>query len=499
MHYRLSQKTVGLEDAVLLVSTFGMRQSTSMGCMMDFIHDDFLLHSETARQLYHNYAASQPILDYHCHLSPADIAVDRRFADLTEIWLQGDHYKWRAMRANGVDERYCTGNAAPYEKFLAWARTVPATLRNPLYHWTHLELKRYFGINELLNEQSSKAVWDRANELLATPDFSVRELIRKFRIVVLCSTDDPCDDLAHHRVIAAANPGFRVYPAFRPDQALAVGAPTKFNSWVDRLATASDTVISTFKNFLDALKKRHDFFHDHGARISDHGLARCPANWCTEAEAAAIFNQTRAGKTPNSDDQERFTSFLMVFFGHLDAEKGWTKQLHLGALRNCNTRLVSKLGPDTGFDSIGDWNQGAALCSYLDRLEQEGALPKIILYSVNPSDNYVLATLCGNFQDGSIAGKVQFGSAWWFLDQKEAMEWQLNALSNTGLLSRFIGMLTDSRSFMSFPRHEYFRRVLCDLLGRDVERGELPNDVRLLGEIVSNICFANARQYFGLE
>jgi glucuronate isomerase len=465
---------------------------------MEFIHDDFLLHSETARQLYHNYAAGEPILDYHSHLSPADIATDRRFNDLSAIWLEGDHYKWRAMRANGIDERYCTGDATPYEKFLAWARTVPATLRNPLYHWTHLELKRYFGVSELLDERSARIIWDKANAMLATPELSVRQILRKFRVLALCTTDDPCDDLAHHKTIAADRPGFRVYPTFRPDQALQVNAPGKFNSWTARLAAASNRAILKFTDFLEALQQRHDYFHAHGARISDHGLARCPADWCTQSEAAAIFDTARAGTPATPEEQARFASFLMVFFGRLDAEKGWTKQLHLGALRNANTRLVRQLGPDTGFDSIGDWNQAEALCRYLDRLDQEHALPKTIVYNVNPTDNYVLATAVGNFQDGSVAGKVQFGSAWWFLDQKEAMEWQLNALSNTGLLSRFVGMLTDSRSFMSFPRHEYFRRVLCDVLGRDVERGELPNDVPLLGAMVKNICFANAREYLGL-
>jgi glucuronate isomerase len=466
---------------------------------MEFIHDDFLLHSDTARQLYHNYASGEPVLDYHSHLPPRDIATDRQFSDLSQIWLEGDHYKWRAMRANGVHERYCTGHASPYEKFLAWARTVPATLRNPLYHWTHLELKRYFGLSDLLNEQSARGIWDHANAMLATPEFSVQNIIRKFRIVGLCSTDDPCDDLTYHQKLIAFNPGFQLFPTFRPDQALSVNVPQKFNQWVDRLGAASDISVSSFQHFLSALKKRHDYFHANGARISDHGLPRCPANWSTESEAATVFAKARAGTVASADEQEGFASFLMMFFGRLDAEKGWTKQLHLGALRNNNSRLVSQLGPDTGFDSIGDWNQAAPLCSYLDRLDREGALPKIILYNLNPADNYVFATAIGNFQDGSIAGKVQLGSAWWFLDQKESIELQINALSNTGLLSRFIGMLTDSRSFMSFPRHEYFRRILCDLLGRDVERGELPNDIALLGGMVRNICFANAKQYLGLE
>jgi glucuronate isomerase len=466
---------------------------------MEFIHDDFLLHSETARQLYHNYAAGEPILDYHSHLSPADIASDRQFNDLSQIWLEGDHYKWRAMRANGIDERYCTGDAAPYKKFLAWARTVPATLRNPLYHWTHLELKRYFDVGELLDERSAKAIWDKANALLATPECSVRHILGKFRILALCTSDDPCDDLCPHKAIAADNPGFRVYPTFRPDQALLVSAPGKFNSWVERLSTASNTAISKFQDFLGALKQRHDYFHANGGRISDHGLSRCPVDWCKESEAAAIFDRARSGTAATAEEQERFASFLMLFFGRMDAEKGWTKQLHLGALRNANTRLVRQLGADTGFDSIGDQKQAETLCAYLNRLEEERALPKTIVYNLNPADNYVFATAVGNFQDGSVAGKVQFGSAWWFLDQKEAIEWQLNALSSTGLLSRFIGMLTDSRSFMSFPRHEYFRRVLCDMLGRDVERGELPGDIALLGTLVKDICFGNARQYLGLQ
>jgi glucuronate isomerase len=455
---------------------------------MEFIHDDFLLHSETARQLYHNYAAGEPILDYHSHLSPADIASDRRFADLTQVWLEHDHYKWRAMRANGIDERYCTGEAARYEKFLAWARTVPATLRNPLYHWTHLELKRYFGVSDFLDESSANAIWEKANSKLAAPELSVQGIIRKFHVVALCTSDDPCDDLMHHKKIA-----------FRPDQALRVNDTARFNCWVERLTAASNKTIDRFPDFLDALKQRHDYFHAQGGRISDHGLAYCPTNWCTESEAAAIFERARKGIPAGAEEQEQFASFLMLFFGRMDAEKGWTKQLHVGALRNTNARLVQQLGPDTGFDSIGDWSQAEALCGYLDRLDQEDALPKTVVYNGNPVDNYVFATAIGNFQDGSIAGKIQLGSGWWFLDQKEAIEWQLNVLSNVGLLSRFIGMVTDSRSFLSFPRHEYFRRVLCNLLGRDVEKGELPHDIPLLGAMVKNICFDNARKYLGLE
>ncbi len=466
---------------------------------MEFIHDDFLLQSKMARRLYHDYAAAEPILDYHSHLPAAEIAMDRRFHDLSEIWLEGDHYKWRAMRANGVSERYCTGDALPYEKFLAWARTVPFTLRNPLYHWTHLELKRYFGISELLSESNSKFVWERANTRLQSGDLTAKGILRKFKVRLLCTTDDPGDDLSSHRAINASQAGFRVYPTFRPDSALLVDTPDTFNAWVHRLEEASKLEISSLGNFLDALKRRHDFFHANGGRLSDHGLAVCYAARCSDRQASAIFAKARAGNAASNEEQEQFASFLMLFFGRLDAEKGWTKQLHLGAIRNVNTPRVRGLGPNTGFDSIGDWAQAAPLCGYLDMLEQEQALPKTIVYNVNPADNYVFATAVGNFQDGSIAAKVQFGSAWWFLDQKEAIEGQLNALSNTGLLARFIGMLTDSRSFMSFPRHEYFRRILCDLLGRDVQNGELPNDEKLLGTMVRNICFSNAQQYLGLE
>ncbi len=466
---------------------------------MEFIHDDFLLHSETARRLYHDYAADQPILDFHSHLPPADIASDRIFQNLFEIWLEGDHYKWRVMRANGVAERYCTGDASPYEKFLAWARTVPFTLRNPLYHWTHLELKRCFGISELLNENNAKSVWDRANTLLRSRDLSAKGILRKFNVQAACTTDDPCDDLSHHRAVNTSGGDLRVYPTFRPDGALLVHTPKSFNAWVERLEGASNIAVSNFQHFLDALKQRHDFFHANGGRLSDHGLPYCYSSRCTETQAAAIFAKARAGNAATGDEREQFASFLMLFFGRMDAEKGWTKQLHLGAIRNANTRQTREIGPNTGFDSVGDWPQAEAFCRFLDHLSQENLLPKMIVYNVNPADNYVFATAVGNFQDGSVAGKIQFGSGWWYLDQKEAIEWQLNALSNNGLLSRFVGMLTDSRSFMSFPRHEYFRRVLCNLIGRDVENGELPNDEQLLGTMIRNICFRNAKQYLGLE
>jgi len=467
--------------------------------LKEFIHDDFLLQSETARRLYHGYAASEPILDYHSHLPAAEIAADRSFQDLYEIWLEGDHYKWRVMRANGIPESCCAGDGAPYEKYLAWAHTVPFCLRNPLYHWTHLELKRYFGINQLLNENNAKLVWDRANSLLRSGELSAQGILRKFQVRVVCTSDDPCDDLSSHRAVNHAQNDFRVYPTFRPDKALAVQDPVAFNAWLAQLEAASNLSAPTLASFLNALKQRHDYFHALGGRLSDHGLSYCYALPCTERQAAAIFTKVRGGNSPSQEEQEQFASFLMLFFGRLDAEKGWTKQLHLGAIRNANTRRTLQLGPNTGFDSIGDWPQAATLCTYLNLLEQENALPKVVIYNVNPADNYVLATAVGNFQDGEIAGKVQFGSGWWFLDQKEGIEMQLNALSNTGLLSRFVGMLTDSRSFMSFPRHEYFRRVLCNLLGNEMKSGELPNDEQLIGNMVRNICFENAKQYLGLE
>ncbi|MBV9075294.1 MAG: glucuronate isomerase, partial [Acidobacteria bacterium] len=429
---------------------------------------------------------------YHCHLSAKDIADDHRFRDLTEIWLEGDHYKWRAMRANGVPERYCTGNAKPYEKFLAWSRTVPHTLRNPLYHWTHLELKRYFDIDDLLDESTAESIWHKANDRLAQGNFTAHGILEKFHVVALCTTDDPVSSLADHERVRNSGISTAVFPAFRPDRALRVDDPAAFNEWTEKLSEAANTHIARFSDFLGALSKRHQDFHDHGCRLSDHGMNQCYADFCTEPEAAAIFDRARAGEAASAAQFLRFASFMMVFFGELDAGKGWTKQLHLGAYRNASTRAMRTLGRDTGFDAIGDWPQAEALARYLDRLDQNNRLPKMVVYNVNPNDNYAFATVVGSFQDGSIPGKMQFGSGWWFLDQKEGMEWQINALSNCGLLSRFIGMLTDSRSFMSYPRHEYFRRVLCNLIGREVEAGELPDDDELVGSMIRNICFENA-------
>jgi len=467
---------------------------------MHFISPDFLLESDAARTLYHTYAAPEPILDFHCHLSPELIATNHQFADLTEVWLAGDHYKWRAMRANGVPEDFCTGSASPWEKFLAFAKTVPRLIRNPLFHWTHIELKNYFGITALLDERSAPAIWEQANARLTEPAMSTRGILRSSRVLALCTTDDPADSLEHHkRMRADPTLKTRVYPAFRPDKALTVHQPAVFNPWIARLEAAAGVDCTTFPNFLDAIRKRHDAFHAMGARLSDHGLNVVPDADCTDAEAAGIYDAARTGRDVSPADTAKFQSRMMVFFGHLDAEKSWTKQLHLGALRNANTRMFRKMGPDTGWDSIGDWSQVAPLTRYLDRLDAENALPKTIVYNLNPADNYAVCCTLGNFQDGVIAGKVQFGSGWWFLDQKEAMEWQINALSNLGLLSRFVGMLTDSRSFISYPRHEYFRRVLCNMLGSDIEKGLVPADFDHVGGIVRDICFRNAREFFGLE
>jgi glucuronate isomerase len=467
--------------------------------MKTFITENFLLETETARELYFTHAAPQPIYDYHCHLPPKQIAENYRFRNLYDIWLAGDHYKWRAMRANGVAERFCTGDASDEEKYHAFVRTVPYTLRNPLYHWSHLELLRYFGIDEIINEDSAPAIWKTANAQLAAPEFSTHGILEKNRVAVIGTTDDPVDSLEHHIQIRSQGLKTRVYPTFRPDAALKVDQPTAFNAWCTKLSAVANVDLCSLPDFLAALKRRHDFFHEQGCRLSDHGLEACFAAECDEKQAAQIYLKARRGDAATPEETQQFGAFLMLYFGYLDATRGWTKQLHLGAMRNNNTRARQTLGPDTGFDSIGDFPQARALAFYLDRLNQNSDLPKMVLYNLNPNDNYVLASMAGNFQDGAIAGKIQFGSGWWFLDQLEGMTWQLNALSNIGLLRRFVGMLTDSRSFLSYTRHEYFRRLLCNLLGNDVEKGLLPRDMNLLGAMVREICFGNARQYFGLE
>ena len=463
--------------------------------MPSFIPDDFLLQTDAARDLYQNFAEAEPIYDYHCHLPQQQILQNHQFADLAEVWLGGDHYKWRAMRANGVDERFCTGAATPREKFDAWCAAVPHTLRNPLYHWSHLELKRYFGIDTIINPATAGSIWTEANAKLA--NLRVHDILAANKVAVICTTDDPAESLDQHAQIAKLGLKTRVYPTFRPDKALGVNAPAAFSPWVEKLAGAAGASVNTFDDFLAALLKRHGDFHAIGGRISDHGMDTVFADSCTPGEAAAIFNAARRGVAASAADHAKFASFMMLEFGRWDAKKGWTKQLHLGALRNTNTRLLKQLGPDTGFDSIGDFPQTRALARYLDALDSTNELPRTVLYSVNPGDNYAFATMAGNYQDGTVPGKMQLGSGWWFLDQKEAMEWQMNALSNNGLLSRFVGMLTDSRSFLSYTRHEYFRRILCAKLGAEMKAGVLPHDFNLVGRMVADICYHNARRYFG--
>ena len=469
--------------------------------MKHFLDDNFLLQTETAIELFHEFAKSQPIIDYHNHLPPDQVASNHRFRSLTEIWLYGDHYKWRAMRSDGVPERFCTGQTSDWEKFEAWAKTVPHTLRNPLYHWTHMELKFPFGIKDkLLGPATAREIYETCNGLLEQPEFTTQGLLRKFNVLVVCTTDDPVDSLEHHALHARNPKAFtKLYPTWRPDKALAVQDLVAWNGWIDRLEAASGVSIADLGTFMEAMKKRHDFFHASGCRASDHGLENITAVPYTQREVEAVFAKARSKKALNPEEIDKFRSALLHDLAVLDHARGWAQQFHLGALRNNNTRAARTLGPDTGFDSIGDFPQAASLARFLDRLDDKEQLAKTILYNLTPADNDLLATMIGNFQDGSVPGKMQFGSAWWFLDQLDGMEKQLNSLSNMGLLSRFVGMLTDSRSFLSYSRHEYFRRLLCNLLGNDVERGLLPSDKTLLGTLIQDVCFRNARQYFGFE
>ena len=464
-----------------------------------FLTEDFLLHNDVARTLYHEHAANMPIYDYHCHLPPDEIAADRKFDNLTQVWLDGDHYKWRAMRTNGIEERFITGDASAEEKFQAWARTVPATLRNPLYHWTHLELRKPFGISDLLNESSASDIYSRCGEMLQQDEFSTRGILEQMNVRLVCTTDDPVDSLEHHIQMNDDTFATRVYPAWRPDKGMGAERAADFNAWVDRLETASGIEIRDFDSYMEALQNRHDFFHETGCRIADFGVNEPYAADYNSSEIASIFDTMRAGQDPAPADLLKFRSCMLYEFAVMNHKRDWTQQYHLGALRNNNSRLLGDLGPDTGFDSIGDYSMGTALSRVLDRLDSGNQLTRTILYNLNPRDNALFATMIGNFQDGSIPGKMQWGSGWWFMDQKDGMIDQLNALSNMGLLSRFVGMLTDSRSFLSYPRHEYFRRILCALLGEDVVRGELPADMELLGQLVEDVCWNNAVSYFGLE
>lgn len=464
---------------------------------MEFLNEDFLLQTETAKRLYHEYAENQPIIDYHNHLPPDQIDSDYQFKNITEIWLKGDHYKWRAMRTNGIDEHYITGAASDEEKFLKWAETVPNTIRNPLFHWTHLELKRYFGITEILSPKTAQKIYHEASNMVASSAFSTRSLLRKFKVEALCTTDDPIDSLQHHKNIAASGFEVKCLPTFRPDKAMNTDNEADMLSYISKLEEASQQKIHHFEDFLQVLQSRHDYFASIGAKLSDHGLNYIEAEDYTEGEIKTIFRKLLDLQKLTIEEKSKFKSAMLVYLAHMDHAKGWVQQFHLGALRNNNSRLLSALGPDTGFDSIGDFSQAASLSKFLNKLDSSNQLPKTILYNLNPADNAVFAAMIGNFQDGTVAGKMQFGSGWWFLDQKLGMEEQINNLSNMGLLSRFVGMLTDSRSFLSFPRHEYFRRILCNMIGNDVHNGELPNDTEWLGAIVSNICYGNAKEYFG--
>ncbi len=466
--------------------------------MKSFIHEDFLLQNDTAKELYHSYSGMQPIIDYHCHLNPEYIAGDHQFDNLGQIWLEGDHYKWRAMRTNGIDEKFCTGKeTSDWEKYEKWVETVPFTMRNPLYHWTHLELKRAFGVDELLNPESGKRIYDICTEQLRTKEFSARGLMKKFGVKVVCTTDDPVDTLEHH--ISLKNEGFdiKVLPTWRPDKAMAVDNPAEYRRYVEKLSDVSGISISNFADLIQALRVRHDFFASAGCKLSDHGIEEFYAENYTQAEIDRIFNKVYGGKELEHDEILKFKSAMLYEGAVMDWEKGWTQQFHYGAIRNNNSRLFRKLGADTGFDSIGDFTVAKAMSKFFDSLDTSDKLAKTIIYNLNPRDNDMIATMIGNFQDGSVAGKIQFGSGWWFLDQKTGMENQLNSLSNLGLLSRFVGMLTDSRSFLSYPRHEYFRRILCNLIGEDVEKGLLPkSEIKFLGGMVENISYKNAKNFF---
>ncbi len=468
--------------------------------MPKFITEDFLLQTKPAKILYHEHAEKMPIYDYHCHLPADQIAADHRFDNITQAWLYGDHYKWRAMRTNGIAENYITGEKSDYEKFEKWAQTVPYCLRNPLYHWIHLELKRYFGISDkLLGPDTAREIYQTCSEKLRTPGFSVRNLLRKMNVKLVCTTEGPLDSLEHHKKIREDGFEIKVHTAWRPDKAMAVEDLQALNAWIDKLQALCDIDIINFRSYIAALRSRHNYFHENGCRLSDHGIETAYAEDYTESQIKNIFDKMRSGKELDGLEQLKFKSAMMFEFAMMDYESGWVQQLHLGALRSNNTRMLKTLGPDTGFDSIGDFEIAKPLAKFLDRLDCQNELPKTILYNLNPRDNALIATMVGNFQDGTSIGKMQFGSAWWFLDQKDGMEEQLTALSNMGLLSRFVGMLTDSRSFLSYPRHEYFRRILCNMLGNDVKAGLLPDDLDLLGKMVEDICFNNAKNYFPME
>jgi glucuronate isomerase len=467
----------------------------------EFITESFLLHNKPGKHLYEGYAKNVPIFDYHCHLPVRDIALNRQFEEITELWLAQDHYKWRAMRTNGIDEHFITGNAGSFEKFQAWACTVPNTIRNPLYHWSHMELRTFFGINnKLLGPSTAKEIYKACNDVLRADKLSVWKILRKMRVRVLSTTDDPVDDLEYHKKLSADSSfTIKVVPTFRSDPALRIWAPRDFNLWVSKLGEAANVEIQGYADFIEALKKRHDYFHEHGCRISDRGIEYPYAENYTEKAVAGIFRRVMIGENISQPETLKFKSAIMDVCTAMDAKKGWVQQLHIGALRNNNTRYMKLLGSDSGFDCIGDYKIAGPLVHFLDRHDTKGTLPKTVLFTINPSDNEMVVSVMGSFQDGPVPGKLQFGPGWWFNDTKEGMIRQMNALSNLGLLSRFIGMTTDSRSFLSFIRHDYFRRVLCSLLGKEIDCGELPDDIHLLGGVVNDICYKNAVNYFGIK
>lgn len=464
--------------------------------MKEFLGKDFLLDNRISEDLYYGYAQDLPIIDYHCHLSPEDIATDRQFKNITEAWLEGDHYKWRAMRTAGVKEDYITGDANDEEKFNKWAQTVPLTIRNPLYHWTHLELRGYFNINRILDDSSAKEIYEQSSNQLQQDDYSCKGLLKKMKVEVVCTTDDPADSLSHHQQLASENFEIKILPTFRPDKAYNFENPEEYNLYLSKLAQTSNQEINSYQNLLEVLKKRIDYFHENGCRLSDHGLERLYYKSASGTELKELFIKVRSGKKLKSDEIEKLRTGILLELGKSYHEHSWVQQFHLGALRNVNTRLLSSIGPDTGFDSIGDFEQATSMAKFFDHLDQDNQLAKTILYNINPADNAVFSTMIGNFNDGSIKGKMQFGSAWWYLDTKHGIEDQLNTLSNLGILSCFIGMLTDSRSLLSYPRHEYFRRILCNLIGKDVANGHLPDDREWLGSIIRDICYYNAKEYF---
>ena len=466
--------------------------------MTQFINQNFLLGNKTAEKLYHQYSADQPIIDFHCHLSPHMIAENRQFADLAQIWLEGDHYKWRAMRTNGISERYCTGDASAREKFMKWAETVPRTIGNPLYHWTHLELARYFNIFELLSPKTAGKIFDRASQMLQSPEFSTRSLIKRMNVELICTTDDPADDLLSHKKIRDTF-DVKVLPTWRPDAVIKTDDTEKFKAYINRLSAVSGRSVKSYNELIDTLDLRHEFFHQNGCRLSDHGLDRFYHASCSDGEADQIFRKLLAGKPVNPEESEKYRTSVMLELCRLNHKRGWTQQFHVGAMRNNNARMFRMMGPDTGWDSIGVPQDGFKMSRFLSDLDTDNQLTRTILYNLNPADNELMITMAGNFNDGSIPAKVQYGAAWWFLDQKTGMEKHLKDLSVLGLLSRFIGMVTDSRSFLSYPRHEYFRRIACNYIGDEVEKGLIPNDEELLKSLVEGISYRNAKEYFGFQ